>query len=80
MIEARPFMPEKLQGIVERVERLEEEKQSIAEDISTVYSEARGMGFEVKILRQIVKLRKMDKSDLAQTDEIIALYREALGL
>ncbi len=80
MVQARPFTPDKLQNIVERVERLEEERQAISEDIRTVYSEARGMGFEVKIIRQIIKLRKMDKGDLAVTDEIIALYREALGL
>ncbi len=79
-MEARPFSAEKLQNIIERVERLEDERKAIGEDVRTVYSEARGMGFEVKVLRQIIKLRKMDKGDLAQADEIISLYRQALGL
>ncbi len=72
-MEARPFSAEKLQNIIERVERLEDERKAIGEDVRTVYSEARGMGFEVKVLRQIIKLRKMDKGDLAQADEIISL-------
>ncbi len=79
-MKARPFSAEKLHDIVERVERLEDERRAIGEDIRTLYSEARGLGFEVKIIRQMVKLRQMDRSDLAEADEIITLYRSALNL
>jgi len=71
---------DRLKSFVERIERLEEEKQALAADIREVYSEAKGTGFDVKILRKIVQLRKMDKGDLAEMEELLAVYRSALGL
>jgi uncharacterized protein (UPF0335 family) len=74
---------ERLQSIVERIERLEEEKAATAQDIRDVYSEAKGDGFEVKALRRIVRLRRMDASQKAANDEvetILEMYMSALGM
>lgn len=69
-----------LRSIIERIERLEEEKAKIADDIKEVFAEARGEGFDVKILRTILRLRKMDKSEFAEQQEILDLYMHALGM
>lgn len=71
---------EQLQSIIERVERLEEEKSGIAEDIKEVYSEAKGNGFDVKVLRQIIKLRKMKASEREEQEALLETYMRALGL
>lgn len=71
---------DRLRSFVERIERLEEEKANLAADIREVYAEAKGVGFDVKSLRQIVKLRKMDESDRKEQEEILDLYRRALNL
>ena len=72
--------PEMLRQFIERVERLEEEKSGILSDIRDVYSEAKGYGFDPKIMRQVVKMRAMDKHDLDEHDQLIETYRSALGL
>jgi len=72
--------PEMLRQFIERVERLEEEKSGILSDIGDVYSEAKGYGFDPKIMRQVVKMRAMDKQDLDEHDQLIETYRSALGL
>ena len=72
--------PEMLRQFIERVERLEEEKSGILSDIRDVYSEAKGYGFDPKIMRQVVKMRAMDKQDLDEHDQLIEPYRSALGL
>ncbi|MDG2466053.1 MAG: DUF2312 domain-containing protein [Alphaproteobacteria bacterium] len=72
--------PEMLRQFIERVERLEEEKSGILSDIRDVYSEAKGYGFDPKIMRQVVKMRAMDKQDLDEHDQLIETYRSALGL
>lgn len=72
-----------LTSLVERIERLEEDKKGISEDIKEVYSEAKGNGFEVKALRRIVRLRRMDQSQKAAHEEvetIIETYMQALGM
>jgi uncharacterized protein (UPF0335 family) len=72
-----------LQSIVERIERLEEEKRSIADDIKDVFAEAKGSGFEIKALRRIVRLRRLDQSQKAAHDEvesILETYMQALGM
>lgn len=69
-----------LRSYIERIERLEEDKAAIAEDIKEVYAEAKGTGFDVKIMRQIVRLRKMDASDRQEMEHILELYKSALGL
>lgn len=69
-----------LQSIVERIERLENEKAVIAEDIKEVYVEAKGNGFDPKILKQVVALRKKDSAKRAEEQAILATYMNALGM
>lgn len=71
---------QRLKSFVERIERLEEEKAELAEDIKEVYAEAKGVGFDVKTLRKLVKLRKMDDEKRREEDELLDLYRAAIGL
>ena len=71
---------EQLQSLIERIERLEEEKAALAGDIKDVFAEAKGHGFDVKILRQVLKLRKMDKADRQEQEEMLDLYLNALGM
>lgn len=71
---------ERLRTIVERVERLEEEKANIAADIREVFSEAKGAGFDAKTLRQVVKLRKMDPKDRQEQEHLLDTYRRALQI
>jgi uncharacterized protein (UPF0335 family) len=69
-----------LKSIIERVERLEEEKAGIAEDIKDVFSEAKGNGFDVPTLRKIVRLRKMDANERAEQETILETYMRAMGM
>lgn len=69
-----------LRAFIERVERLEEEKQTIADDIRDVYAEAKGNGFDTKAVRAIVKLRKMDQAERQESEAILDLYKVALGM
>jgi uncharacterized protein (UPF0335 family) len=71
---------EQLRLFIERVERLEEEKKGIADDIKDVYAEAKSTGFDVKTMRAIVKLRKMEKHHRDEADALLETYRQALGL
>ncbi len=71
---------ERLKQLIERIERLEEEKSGIAEDIRDVYAEAKSAGFETKIMREIVKLRKMDNQKRQEVEELLELYKSAIGL
>jgi len=74
------FAKEHLKSFIERVERLEEEKAALAADIREVYSEAKGQGFDTKIMRQVVRLRKLDTADRQEQDAILELYMSALGM
>ena len=69
-----------LTQFIERIERLEEEKRALMVDIRDVYSEAKGTGFEPKIMRQLVKMRAMDRELLQEQDELLETYRAAVGL
>lgn len=69
-----------LKAFVERVERLEEEKKDLANDIRDVYAEAKGNGFDTKALRHVVKLRRQDKEELAEQKAILDTYLTALGM
>ena len=69
-----------LRSIIERVERLEEEKAAIAEDIKEVYAEAKANGYDTKILRTVVRLRKQDKTERAEQEALLDLYMHALGM
>ena len=71
---------ERLRSLVERIERLEEEKAALAGDIREVYAEAKGSGFDTKIMRQIIRLRRMDKADLQEQETLLDLYKRALDL
>jgi len=77
---ARRFAKDQLKVFVERVERLEEEKKAIAEDIRDVYAEAKGNGFDVKTLRVVVRLRKQDVNERKEQDAILETYLHALGM
>ena len=69
-----------LKSLIERIERLEEEKRALGEDIKEVYAEAKGIGFEPKIMRQILKIRKMDKDDHDEQESLLDIYKRALGM
>ena len=69
----------RLKSLIQRIEKLEEEKANIANDIKEVYSEAKSAGYDVKILRQVIRLRKLDKADRDEMDELLELYLNALG-
>jgi uncharacterized protein (UPF0335 family) len=69
---------DKLKSFVERIERLEAEKTELAGDIREVYSEAKGTGFDTKIMRQVIRLRKMELADRREQDELLDIYRRAL--
>lgn len=71
---------EQLRSVVERIERLEEEKKAIADDIRDVYAEAKSNGFDTKVLRQVVSLRKKDLTERQEQDAIRDLYMQALGM
>lgn len=71
---------DQLRSLIERIERLEEEKAALAADIREVFAEAKGNGFDVKTMRQVLKLRKMDSGDLAEQEALLDVYRRALGV
>ncbi|HXZ00917.1 MAG TPA: DUF2312 domain-containing protein [Stellaceae bacterium] len=71
---------ERLKSFIERIERLEEEKRALAEDIKEVFSEAKGVGFDVKTMRQIIRLRRLDQDDLDEQEALLDTYKRALGM
>ena len=71
---------ERLRSFIERIERLEEEKAALAADIREIYAEAKGVGFDTKIMRQVLKLRKMDRDDRQEQETLLDLYLQALGM
>lgn len=70
----------RLKSFIERVERLEQEKAGLAEDIKEIFAEAKGTGFETKIIKRIIKLRKMAPEKRSEEDELLALYKAAIGM
>ena len=71
---------EQLRLLIERIERLEDEKRALGEDIKEVYAEAKGTGYDVKIMRKIISLRRMDRDKRREEEEILDLYLSALGM
>jgi uncharacterized protein (UPF0335 family) len=71
---------QQLRSIIEKIERLEEEKAQIGEYIKDTFSEAKGEGFDIRTLRSILKLRKMKPEDLSEQEELLELYMSALGM
>ena len=71
---------DQLRAFVERIERLEEEKKAIADDIREVYAEAKGNGFDTKVMRQLIKIRKQDRNERLEQEALLDLYMHALGM
>lgn len=71
---------DQLRAFIERIERLEEEKKTIADDIADIYGEAKGMGFDTKILKKVIALRKKDEQERMEEDMILDTYLHALGM
>ena len=69
-----------LKSFIERIERLKDEKRALGEDIKEVYAEAKGSGFEPKIMRQIIKIRRMDKEEHDEQETLLDLYKRALNM
>jgi uncharacterized protein (UPF0335 family) len=80
MADAGGIAADRLKSFIERIERLEEEKSAIAGDIREVYSEAKSTGFETKIMRQLVRLRKMEAHDREEQEQLLELYKRAVGM
>lgn len=70
----------RLKSFIERIERLEEEKSAIADDIKDVYAEAKGTGFDAKTIRKVVSLRKLDVEKRREADDMLELYKSAIGM
>ena len=71
---------DQLRAFIERIERMEEEKKAIADDIKEIYAEAKGNGFDTKVLRQIIRIRKQDASERMEQEALLELYMAALGM
>ena len=71
---------DRLKSFIERIERLEEERRALGADIKEVYAEAKGTGFDTKIMRQVIRLRRMDKDDLDEQESLLDVYKRALGM
>lgn len=71
---------DQLRAFIERIERMEEEKKAISDDIKEIYAEAKGNGFDIKVLRQIVRIRKQDHAERMEQEALLELYMAALGM
>lgn len=71
---------DQLRAFIDRIEKLESEKTAISEDIKSIYAEARGSGFDPKVMRQVVRLRKQDRNERAEQEAILDLYLRAMGM
>ena len=80
MAEAGGIAAQRLKSFIERIERLEEEKAALGADVREVYSEAKGEGFDVKIMRQVIRLRKLEADDRQEQEHLLDLYKQALGM
>ena len=80
MTEVGGIAGDQLRAYIERIERLEEEKAALAADVREVFAEAKGNGFDVKIMRQVLRLRKMDGDDRAEEEALLDIYTRAIGM
>ena len=71
---------DRLRSLIERIERLEEERKALGSDIKDIYSEAKSAGFDVKVLRQIVRIRKLEPAEVEEQETLLDVYRRALGM
>ena len=79
-VKAGPISADRLKSFIELIEKLEEERKAIGGDIRDVYSEAKGVGYDVKTMRKIVSLRKMDAADRDEQEALLDTYKHALGM
>jgi uncharacterized protein (UPF0335 family) len=77
---AESVAQDQLRAFVERIERMEEEKKAIADDLKEIYAEAKGNGFDTKVLRQVIRIRKQDRNERLEQEAILELYMSALGM
>ncbi|MBX9991991.1 DUF2312 domain-containing protein [Phreatobacter oligotrophus] len=80
MVDTQSVAADQLKSIIERIERLEEEKKALSDDIKDVYGEAKANGFDTKVLRKIISLRKQDRDERMEQEAILELYLQALGM
>ncbi|HEY8612087.1 MAG TPA: DUF2312 domain-containing protein [Roseomonas sp.] len=71
---------DRLRSIIERVERLEEERKALADDIKDIFAEAKSAGFDVKVIRSIIRIRKQEPAEVEEQETLLDLYRRALGM
>ena len=71
---------DRLRSLVERIERLEEERKALGSDIKDIYAEAKSAGFDVKVLRQLIRIRKQEPADVEEQESLLDVYRRALGM
>lgn len=71
---------ERLRSIVDRIERLEEERKALGSDIKDIYTEAKSAGFDVKVLRQLIRLRKQEPAEIEEQETLLDVYRRAIGM
>ena len=80
MVDIGGIAGDTLRSYIERIERLEAEKTALTADIREIFAEAKGNGFDAKIMRQIVRLRRMDREDRLEQEELLAIYQHAMGM
>lgn len=80
MLQATHITKEQLKSYIERIERLEEEKASLATDVREVYAEAKANGYDTKVMRKVISLRKVDAAEREEQDQLLELYQQALGM
>ncbi len=71
---------DRLRSLIERIERLEEERKALGSDIKDIYAEAKSAGFDVKVIRQLIRIRKQDAADVTEQETLLDVYRRALGM
>jgi uncharacterized protein (UPF0335 family) len=71
---------ERLRSVIERIERLEEERKALASDIKDIYSEAKSAGFDVKVIRQLIRIRKQEPAEVEEQETLLDVYRRAIGM
>ncbi len=79
-VKAGPISADRLKSFVERIEKLEEERKAISGDIRDVYSEAKGVGYDVKTMRKIISIRKVDAAERDEQEQLLDVYKHALGM
>lgn len=80
MADAGGIAGDRLRQLIDKIERLEDEKREVGEQVKEVYAEAKGEGFDVKVLRQVIRLRRMKPHDRTEQEELLELYKSAIGM